>query len=102
MIKLIPNEKVFYQGRESCIHKEKDLENIYIKDNATKAVHLVKICDLSDKAPDEPTVQDPYDRPIESYPEKKLARARWRLAMIEPFLGELRGNKEMLTKVAIC
>jgi putative transposase len=94
------NEKVFYQGTEYAIFKVMDFKHVIIRDQITNGFHTVQIAELSDRAPDEEKTQDPYDVPIESYPEKKLQKAQWRLSIITPFLGELKGDKKMLTRTA--
>jgi putative transposase len=97
-MKLVVNEKVFYQGEEYVIHKLKDSTEIFIR-NPFTSPKPVKISELQDQ-PSTITTVDPYERPIESYSEKNQEKARKRLAIIQPFLGELRGNKKVLVQIA--
>ncbi|MFN7435997.1 MAG: Mu transposase C-terminal domain-containing protein [Bacteroidota bacterium] len=100
MMKLEVNQKVYFQNKEYKISKIKDIERLYISDVNTNEILLVNSCDLKERLPDSQTTTDPYERPLESYSKEKLAKAKWRLGIIQPFLGQLRGNKQMLIQVA--
>lgn len=101
MIKLLKGETVYYLGLQYIIFKVKDLNRAVIKSKKDGAIQVVKISDLTDKAPESPD-EDGGDEflPIEAYPEHKVKKAEWRLSIIKPFLNELRGNKAALIKVA--
>lgn len=100
MISYEVHDKVFYNGKLHQIHKLKDSMDIYVRNMETKTIELAKISDLRPLPQEETEQPDPYDRPLDSYPEKKIARARWRLSVIEPFLGEMRGNKTAMIAAA--
>lgn len=100
MISYEINDKVFYNGKPHEIHKLKDSMYIYVRNIETRKIEFAKISDLRPPPVDKAEESDPYDRPLDSYPEKKIARARWRLSVIQPFLGEMRGNKVAMIEAA--
>ena len=101
MIKLVKNETVYYRGGEFTIFKVKDdLVNVLLRNKKTGAIQEALMAELTDRPLDGEDEYDPFDLPLDSYPKEKLQKAQQRLAIITPFLGDLRGDKAALRRTA--
>jgi putative transposase len=100
MIQFKLKEKVYYKGKACCIRKIKNLDEVYVTEDETNETFLVKIQDLSEKPPDDGGVVDPHEKPFEGCSAKQQEKAKWRFAIIKPFLNEMKGDKESMIKVA--
>jgi putative transposase len=98
MIEFKTNERVYYKGKACLIRKTKGLDEVHVVYEETLEPFIAKISELSEKAPE--AVVDQGDQPFESYSAKQQEKAKWRLAIIKPFLNEMKGDKESMIKVA--
>lgn len=99
MLKLIRDEIVYFEGQEYFISKvAKDLVHVVIRSTKNDAVERVKISELTESKPTAENNEENTETPLEAFTEKELNKARWKLSIIEPFIGS--GNKKALMEIA--
>lgn len=95
---IVIDQKVSYRGKGYVITRIlKDLVTVVIRrldNNEPEAAHV------SELAPFEEEVVKSDPKPIESFTEKELAKARKKYEIIKPLLGEFRGNKQQVILIA--
>src|SRR5579859_1811726 len=101
MLKLEQGEIVFHQGKEYKISKVlKDLVHVIIRSTKTNEPEQVPIAELSvaEMTPDGEEL--PKDRPLDSFSESELEKARVRFEIIKPLIEEHYGDRKKLLEVA--
>lgn len=101
MLKLVKDETVYYQGGKYAISKVmSDLKNVQIRDLKTGQLQRVPIGDVTSNDVAAQAIDPKYDRPLDAFTEEELEVARTRFGLIQQFMGEKRGDKAEMVKVA--
>lgn len=101
MLSLRPGEIVYYQGEEYRIGKiQNDLKHVIIRHSKTNQPEHVLITELS--SPEAASVDEelPSVRPLDSFTEQELEKARVRFEIIKPLIEEHSGDRNKLLEVA--
>jgi putative transposase len=100
MLKLIRDEVVYFGGQEYFISKVlKDLKHVLIRSTKNDIPEKVRISELTDSKPYVGNNEENSETPLEAYNDKELSKARWKLSIIEPFIGK--GDKMGLMAAAV-
>lgn len=101
MLKLVKNEKVYYQGGEYAISRVlPDMKHLQIRNVKTGQIQRVAINDVTTHGVATEAIDPKFGRPLDAFTEQELEVAQVRFNLIQPFLTEKRGDKGEMILVA--